>query len=206
MRISTTHKFIALANPRCASTSVREMINRYCDFRSNINCDLKHHSSLRTVEAFLSERGFDLDDFFIFTTVRNPWDRAVSIYHYGLKNTKSAWHQPAAGAGTFKKFLYTDMMARHFRPTPPLTALPEGPYDVDTFMRDSKGNDRGRIFRLEELHMIESVLKQEAGIDVKLPHVNATDRTAYRDYYDDESQHQVAFLFEKDIKRFDYTF
>lgn len=206
MRISIKHKFIALANPRCASTSVREMINEFSDFKSKVNCDLKHHSALRTAQGFLEGKGYSLDDFFVFTTVRNPWDRAVSIYHYGLKNDKSAWHQPAVASKNFKMFLYSDMLARHFRPKPTSKPLLEGTYDIDTFMRDQQGNDRGHVFRLEDLHTIEDVLMKEVGIQVKLPHVNGTDHKSYRGYYDDESRKQIEYLFEKDIERFDYEF
>lgn len=206
MRISTSHKFIALANPRCASTSVRQMINQFSDYKSKTNCDLKHHSALRTVEGFVEELGYSLDDFFIFTTVRNPWERAVSIYHYGLKNPKSAWHEPAVVSRDFKMFLYSDMLARHFRPKPTSRPLPEGTYDIDTFMRDRQGAVRGHVFRLEELHKIEAILKVETGVEVKLPHVNATDHKSYRDYYDDEARRQVEYLFEKDIERFGYSF
>lgn len=206
MRISISHKFIALANPRCASTSIRRMVDRYSEYKGQENCELKHHSALRTVEGFVRELGYSLDDFFIFTTVRNPWDRAVSIYHYGLKNPKSAWHKPAVESKNFKAFLFSDMMARHFRPKQNSKPLPEGTYDIDTFLRDRDGTLRGHVFRFEQLYTIEAALKDNIGLEVKLPHVNTTERESFRQYYDDEARRQVEHLFEGDIKRFQYRF
>lgn len=206
MRISLSKKFVALANPRCASTSIRRMVNRFSDFRSGVNCDLKHHSALRTVERFLIDEGHNPDEFYFFTTVRNPWDRVVSIYHYGLKNPKSTWHKPAVASKDFKVFVHSEALIRHFRPKSSSRPLREGPHVIDTFMRDNKGVVRGHVFRLEELDTIADVLKKEVGIDVNLPHVNATSHNDYRSYYDEVSKNHVAYLFERDIKRFGYVF
>jgi len=206
MRISIEKKFIALANPRCGSTSVRVGLDKYCEYRSRVNCRLDHHDALRTVQGFIEEIGLDLSNFFIFTTVRNPWDRAVSIYHYGLKNEKSAWHAPAITAGTFSNFLNCDMLLRHFRPELSSKPLPQGPYDVASFCADKSGALVGQAFKIEELDKLKSELFQNCGLRIDLPHVNVTERNNYQSYYNDKDVERVAFLFEMDIKMFEYTF
>lgn len=182
------------------------MVDRFSDYRNGENCDLKPHSALRTVQDFVERLGHGLDEFYVFTTVRNPWDRAVSIYHYGLKNDKSAWHRPATEAGSFKKFLESDMMARHFRMRAGLRPLAEGTYDIDTFCADRNGAVVAHVFMVEEIEKLPRALRSEVGIECELVHVNRTEHRGYREYYDDESRDLVQYLFERDIRRFGYAF
>lgn len=43
-------------------------------------------------------------------------------------------------------------------------------------------------------------------IEHKLPHLNSTSKTNYRDFYDDETKQIVTDWFHEDIKEFDYIF
>ena len=42
--------------------------------------------------------------------------------------------------------------------------------------------------------------------DRQLPHVNKTERTSYRDYYDDTTREIVTRVYQADITLFGYTF
>lgn len=206
MRLGAKHRFVALANPRCGSTSIRRAVDQYSDLRSGGNCRLSHHCALRTVEPLISALGFDLKEFFVFTTVRNPWDRAVSIYHYGLKNPNSAWHSDAKRAADFKEFLYSDMLLRHFRPELASRPLIEGPYNISSFLSTSSGELFGRAFKVEEIGDLETALSEHLGFKIDIPHVNSTNHRDYRQYYDDSSRERVNVLFAEDIEMFNYTF
>jgi hypothetical protein len=206
LRLSAKHRFIALANPRCGSTSIRHAINEYSDIRSGGNCRLSHHCALRTVEPLVNALGFKIEEFFVFTTVRNPWDRAVSIYHYGLKNPKSAWHTDAKNSKGFKDFLYSDMLLRHFRPELASRPLVEGPYNISSFLATRNGVQIGRAFKVEEIEVLKTSLSEHMGFEINIPHVNATKHSDYRQYYDDSSRERVSMLFSEDIKMFNYTF
>ncbi len=47
---------------------------------------------------------------------------------------------------------------------------------------------------------------QKVGISARLPHINKSKRTDYRDYYDSETRDLTAQLYAEDIERFGYTF
>lgn len=207
MRISLTHRFVAIANPRCGSSSLRGMLDRHCPLKGPETCDLPAHASLRRVEAWLAGQGHDPEAFFWFTTVRNPWDRVVSIYHYGLKNPASIWHQPAVAAGSFRAFvLGSDRLEGYFRPGPDRAGVQDGPYVIDALMRDGAGRPRGTVFRLERFGALVEALEARYGIALRPLHNNITQRGAYRGYYDDETRARVAYLLEADIARFGYSF
>src|SRR4051812_17679595 len=105
MRLSFRYRFVFLANPRCGSTSVRAALDRYADLASNRRNGIHPHSRLEQVETYLAENaGPPIDDFAVLTTCRNPWERTVSIYHFGLANPQSIWHLPAIEAGSFRTF------------------------------------------------------------------------------------------------------
>ena len=181
-------------------------MDAYSDERGGANgCTLHPHSALRSVEAHLVEKGESLDGFFIFTLCRNPWDRAVSLYHYGLSDPKSARHAPAVEAGAFKPVLWSEMIERHFRPQPHQMKLAQGPYDVPTFGADLWGVTRAEVFDISELHRLKAKL-DAIGASPRIPRVNTTRHRRYIDYYDDEARERVAWLFEKDIAFMAYHF
>ena len=64
-------KFIYIDIPRTASTSLRTIIRPCIQFG-----DKKKHITI------MEYSGIDLDSYFKFTVVRNPWDRMVSFYHW----------------------------------------------------------------------------------------------------------------------------
>lgn len=206
MRISYKHNFVFLANPRCGSSSVRQSLNSYSDVRGggrNSGAALTHHSSLRAVQDYLESQGRNLDDFKVLTTCRNPWDRAVSIYHYGLKNPDSnAWHKAATEAGSFKAFCFGKALPHHFAPD---ARHRHGPYDVVSFGSDKSGKMRAEVFDLTDMAGLQARFG-ELGAEVKIPHVNGTERGEYRQYYDDETREHIARLFAPDITFMGYRY
>lgn len=207
VRISLKHRLVAIANPRCGSTSLRAMLDPVATFRGPETCDLPAHAALRRVTAWLRARDHDPETFFYVTTVRNPWDRVVSIYHYGLKNPASFWAPPARRAGTFHRFVQeAEELDHYFRPPPGSRLVPEGPYVIDALMRDETGRMRGRAYRLEGIAALAAMLSTRLGREIAVPHVNTTPRGAYRGYYDAATRARVAHLLEADIVRFGYEF
>ena len=60
--------------------------------------------------------------------------------------------------------------------------------------------------RFESLAEDFRVIAERIGIDAELPHLNATRRAGFREYYDDESRDIVGHWFREDIEVFGYTF
>lgn len=146
------------------------------------------HSRLRDVA------GLYPDDAFIFTLVRNPWDRLVSYYHW-LRN--QGFDHPAvrvARAATFAEFLKDAAVQEAVRLN-----------GYGSYVTDANGQERCDLFaRLEHPEDLE-VLWEHLGFRLSIPHVNRSERNLdWRIYYDAETFEVVRKIAAEDIARFGY--
>ena len=75
------------------------------------------------------------------------------------------------------------------------------------WLKDFEGKiDVDKIIRFENLTDGMNSVFKTLGITQKLPHINKTSKTNYRDYYDDESRQIIADWFHEDIKLFGYNY
>jgi hypothetical protein len=153
------------------------------------------HSTLADVVGLVSLEEIEVCQ--TVTLVRNPWDRAVSYYHW--LRAQSFAH-PAVGlarAQDFSGFLNHPQTRAGFR------LWPYGAY-----VRRPDGTEKPSIFiRLE--HYTEDVAPVEAhlGFRLALPRVNESERGRdWRVYYTDKDAALVAELCGEDIVRFGYAF
>lgn len=153
------------------------------------------HSTLADVAGVVTEA--ELADFFVFATVRNPWDRAVSYYHW--LRAQSFAHTAVGLARThdFSGFL------NH-----PQTVAGFGFWPYGAYLRDAAGGERARLFaRLEVLADDLAPLEAHLGFRLVIHRVNASDRQAdWRPYYSDADADLIARLCAVDIARFGYGF
>lgn len=153
------------------------------------------HSTLADLDGLISRE--DIDGLFLFTLVRNPWDRMVSYYHW-LRD--QGFDHPAvarAKALSFSDFLHDPAVAASIR------ANPYGHY-----VTDAQGIERAATFiRLEALERDCAPLWQHLGFRLDLPQTNISERNRdYRAYYGDDDARAVAELCAEDIARFGYSF
>ena len=154
------------------------------------------HSTLADIDGVLSAS--ELEPYFIFTLVRNPWDRLVSYYSW--LRAQSFDHPAVALAkrSDFATFLCDPAMQTSFR---------TGPFA--SYVKDAEGNNRADLFiRLEHFNEDVIPLEQHLGFSLRpLPHENRSARTAdYRRHYSDEMAELVARFCAADISRFGYRF
>ncbi|MCI5109542.1 MAG: sulfotransferase family protein [Marivita sp.] len=153
------------------------------------------HSTLADLDGALSPS--DLDGMFIFTLVRNPWDRVVSYYHW-LR--QQGFDHPAVKLA--KNTGFADFVL-HPDTNATLRAFPAARY-----VTDATGIERASAYvRLE--HLAEDLAPVEAhlGFRLDVPHANASDRPKdYRSAYSDQTAAAVAAMCEEDIARFGYRF
>lgn len=160
------------------------------------------HSGLADIQATGDMPGLvtsaELASFFVFTIVRNPWDRLVSYYHW--LRVQSFAH-PAVGIAKtqdFAGFLRQDSIANSLRKHP-----------YASYVTDADGTERADLFlRLEQLSHDLAPLSAHLGFDLgPMPHANRSDRRAdYRSYYSTNDAEIVAKTCAEDIKRFGYRF
>ena len=153
------------------------------------------HSTLADIDGLVSPA--DIAGMFVFTLVRNPWDRMISFYTWAREQTFDHPTVEAAKTLDFWDFLMDPGVSDTFRKNP-----------ARAYVTDATGTERCDVFvRLEHLDSDLAPLWDHLGFRVEIPHLNASDRSGdYRDWYDKESRNRVADLMSEDIDRFGYSF
>lgn len=197
--ISLHNKFLFIHIPKTGGNSVAEFLLQYSDsyktddekFDGVENFELRNkgmggnkHSSLSFYENALDTDVFN--GLYKFSTVRNPWDRAVSYYFFSTHSNKD---EP------INKSLFYEKLER-LRP-------------VENYSSTSLGNFESIDFYLrfetlsEDMERVASFL----GIPFKgLNKRNASKRNNYRQYYTE--QELIDFVGDKyrnEIDRFNYS-
>lgn len=154
------------------------------------------HSMLSDLYGLVTQA--EMEDFFVFTLVRNPWDRMLSYYHW--LQVQSFEHPAVAKAKAleFADFVTDPMILR---------SMELNPYG--RYVEDQDGIERGDHFiRLE--HFRDDLELVEATLGVKfreIAHENASNRGRdYRSAYDQRGREAVAAACATDISRFGYAF
>ena len=94
MRISHKYKFVFISKPKCATTSVRKVLDQYSDIHSTDSYPYHHHSNAQELKWHFEEMNWEWDQYYKFITIRNPWDMVVSWYHYAKPDSKgNYWYQ-----------------------------------------------------------------------------------------------------------------
>ena len=153
------------------------------------------HSSRADIEGLLPDDV--LAGLFTFTLVRNPWDRAVSYYHWLQDQTFAHPVVALAQSLPFDGFLADAAVQAGFRDWP-----------AARYLRDSGGRDRSSLFiRLEHFAADAEPLFNHLGFEITLPHANQSARVqAYAGYYTPALRDCIADCCARDIARFGYSF
>ncbi|WP_156137620.1 sulfotransferase family 2 domain-containing protein [Methyloceanibacter caenitepidi] len=195
MRLSDRHRFVFISNPRCGSTSIRQMLDPFSDVRSKTPPPvpwLHHHAGADLIEAGMKETGRNPDDYVFLTTVRNPWARVFSAYKFGLKNPNSTWHAPAVSEGSVNGFVQHPHVIGKMR----------------GHALESKATKRVRVFRIEDqTDELLTLASSIVGESISLPHVNTTEDSSYTDAFTEANAiGLVAEIFASDIAFAGYRF
>ena len=154
------------------------------------------HATLADIDGLVSPE--ELADFFIFTLVRNPWDRMVSYYHW-LQGQR--FDHPAvalAKSMDFSAFLNHPVILESFRRWP-----------AAAYLRGADGKIHASLYaRLEHLEADLAPLEAHLGFALTpLPRANESARPRdWRGLYSDRDAGLVAALCAEDIGRFGYSF
>jgi hypothetical protein len=197
MRASTRLKFVFICNPKCASTSIRNALDPHSNLRANPRSPrrpLSNHASAREVKAMFEEQGREWSEYFSFTTMRNPWAKVVSLYHYALKQPRSVAHDSAVRAGNIADFMASEGFAEAVRPLDYMTRDHDGTVLVE------------RIYKVETLAESLQEIQKRLGFELSFPHLNASSNHDYRQFFDDSSVEKVRELFRSDIEAGQYQF
>lgn len=184
--ISHKHKFIFIHIPRSAGNSIQTALGPYADDKitdagnediciDNVDYrDIFKHTSLDVYSKY-----YNLDDYLIFTSIRNPWDRMLSLcFFYSGKFDKVHFKRYLRSARTTHDYMTVN-----------------GKVYLDN------------IIRYEQIEYDFNKITKKLGLpDITIPHMNSRKHDSYKEYYDEETIELVYSKFKIDIDRFGYQF
>ena len=175
MLICDEHKFIFLRNPKTASRSVTKA--------------LKDNFTTRNVGNYHSWKiSKELTGYFVFTTVRNPYERTISGWQHWVGNGKNF---------TLKEFL--DIVVRSTKEKKWPNGL-EWKVQAEMFDNIKRKVHFLRYETLEEdLNFLPFVDKQ-----IVLPQIGIQNYGDWKDHYSLDLEIRIYKLLQKDFERFGY--
>jgi hypothetical protein len=196
LHISVTSKYCWIQIPKCASSTLRRILNEKTQKQNESEYEWK---KIKYTE--------DHHFFFNFAFVRNPFERLVSCYSDKIENHKrwsdnkrqsNSIHYMIDRKFTFKQFvkkITSDFEKNDDHWLPCSSFIPS---DFEKY---------GFIGKCENLQSHFDHVCDKIKIDkVKLPQFNKTEHNHYRDYYDAETIETVTKQYACDLKRFNYNF
>ena len=185
------------------------MLAEYSDISSVSKYPYHHHTGARALKAHFETMNWRWSQYTSITTIRNPWDRVVSIFHYGKRQFNSVWHKHYSKNNDFHSFISNlpDFLTKVVYSGVHLRAGQRG-IDISEF---AYSTDREQLVdHILPIETIENSLPEVLG-QVGLPKmkflkVNCTKHEPYQNYYDESLKGIVAEIFENDIDLGGYSF
>jgi hypothetical protein len=205
--VSHEKKFIYLQNPKTGSETVNSVLIRYSIWGKcgDYSLPCADHQPARVLKNYFDENGFVWKDYFVFTTIRNPWDRAVSYYTWAKldKNGQPAW-SPLYIKNTSISF--SDYVSKIIKPDSGIDGFCT---PIKYFGCDEKGNKLyDKLIRTEEINTELPKIAKRLGLKIgKIPHIHKTEHEDYRQYYTTpQIRNRIKKIFESDIAEGKYDF
>jgi hypothetical protein len=211
MVIDDRRKVIFIHIPKCGGISVERTIHKALGGNDKIPYPqlirrnpkegrgaLGLHSTLKDYRRYYSS---DINDFYIFSFVRNPWRRMTSHYEFLVKQmyNKRVNKKDVLSFPEFVQVFQTRLLAFSI-------------HSYDEYLRDDYNTKVNFVGKLEN---IEEDLRK-VGDDIKLEitevlHMNQTDpklkeHKNWKDYYNPGLKDRVYNIFKSDIEKYNYEF
>lgn len=173
------------------------------------------HSNLKTANDTWDDLGF------VFTIVRNPFARYVSMYHFigqrairrierranGLKVKKSTNQNDDLKIIELYNKGFDYWLNCMYNKDEEFIDIPNG----DWSRSDSQFNwiAEGKVdllLKTENLKNDFKAIQSMFNIDAELPHTNKSRHSHYRDYYNNTTKNIIQELSKKDLEEFNYEF
>ena len=207
MRVSHRYKFIFFSNPKCGSETIRFMLDSLSDSvgivefpKLSAENPFYNHMLPREARDVFRRLGWQFDDYYKFTTVRDPWTRLASLYSHLRRVRRNAvppfptWLRSIATDGRGGGGHDSERWLKH------------GTYLTRNWVGDETATPLvDNIFRLEDIAALPQQLSQR-GIPLN-PGDDVPKRNVHRYEAADHTPETiviVAGLYHEDILRFGY--
>ena len=189
MLLSEKPKLLFVHIYKNAGTSIRRAFLKAGVLDESKELGLHGHATAAEIARFIGEEAFR--GYLSCAVVRNPWDWQVSLYRYTLDKPNHHQHEFVKALGSFEAYLDW-RCAEEVRLQKSFLIGGDGTCLVN------------RLLRFERLAEDFGGLCSELGMDLSLPHLNASQRSPWRDCYDDRLFELVRETFAEDIAYLGY--
>lgn len=141
--------------------------------------------------------GINVSDYFSFSVVRDPWDRAFSIYKSAISAKKDIYGLKGVSFLRFCEILHENKKQKDFIPA------------NSQFDWINASETKPFILRFEDLHNDFDKMVKKINllyISPNLPLIDKVKSFHYSNYYESKSIDIISKVFEKDIDNFEYSF
>lgn len=200
MIISDQFKFIFVHIPKTGGTSVRRALRIASPQSQHPLAETRtKHEPLLTLMSRVSENeAAQLNQYYKFAFVRNPWDRVVSLHAYLLKKETQFPINDFRSLDTFINGLYTGISW--------IRNLHSSKRQIEFIVNDQAQISVDFLGRFENLTTDFRFVTNKLGLKARLPHLNRSDHADYRRVLSKISRQQIAEYYRTDIETFGYSF
>ena len=146
--------------------------------------------------------------YFVFSVVRNPWDRLVSAYEF-IKQGGTKYVKPLDNSIYKKKqFSEFDTFVKEILDKNNVMSLDKVFHHQHFFICDKESNVLvDHVGKLENLNETTEIIESKIGRKLRLDVINKSiNRSDYRSYYTTQTYEIVENIYSKDIELFMYEF
>jgi len=188
--VSSEKKFIFVAVPKTGSSSIERMLIKYNDDELNVRVSdgVIKHKKLSKIPEMLDR------PYYKFCFFRNPWDRAVSFYHYHVRQGNTFFGHD------FSEVTFEDWVKKQNL----VGATDDRQTDYITYKGKLVPNVN--IYKFEEIDDSWLHIQKALGVNAELPHLNKSKHKHYSEYYTDETRHIIKIQEYGVIKMMNYKF
>ena len=189
------YQSIFIKIPKTAGTSITKAL-----FNTGSGHAMSEHYEIFGPEKFNS--------YFKFAFVRNPWDRFLSAYIYLKQGGDNSVDRNWADIHLSKFDNFEDFVLS-LKDKKQAQKILEWMHFAPQYLYvcDHKMNIKvDFIGHFENINSDFNYVKEKLGINGSLKHFRKSKRGNYEEYYTQQTQEIVAYLYKEDIKIFNYTF
>jgi hypothetical protein len=204
------NKVIFIHIPKCAGSSVETAFGvkpfslEYPNFSNltgwdRVNGIFLQHTSVNDLFEYNLVDKEKIDNFYKFTIVRNPWDRALSSYLSLINDTKIN--------DTFENFIFKKGKYKNVLTIKNINYRGDYLKSQTYYIENNYGVEMDSIIKFESLFKVNDVLKN-VGLNKTLPHINKTyNKDSYKYFYRKNPSFidMVSEVYKKDIEAFNYS-